>query len=77
MVSDAIPPMQNKDYVRCLAHAVVAMAADEVERLGAEVLRRWAGDPRADYLALALCTYRERLAARAAALEPRTTRATG
>ena len=68
MASDSEPSMQQHDFVRCVAQAAAARTAEEVERLSAEVLRRWAGDPRADDLTLALSTRRELLDARAGAL---------
>ena len=64
MASDYAPRMSTQDYDRCLERAAAAARAADVERLRADVMARWRGDPRADDLVETLYVHQERLAAR-------------
>ena len=61
MVSDdRAPRMSNLDYFRFLDRAANATSEAEVERIRAEVMQRWRGDPRADDLTEALYAHKTR-----------------
>ncbi|MDQ3696750.1 MAG: hypothetical protein M3373_01815 [Gemmatimonadota bacterium] len=59
--------MSSQEYFDCIDRAARAARPDEIERLRAEVVGRWHGDPRADDLAEALYAHQERLSEHAAA----------
>ena len=61
MPSERTPKMSTQDYVGFLGRAVLASRSADVERLRAEALERWCGDPWAPDLDWALALYQERL----------------
>ncbi len=63
MASDYAPRMSIQEYDRCLDRAAAAARAADVERLRADVMARWRGDPRAEDLVETLYVHQERLAA--------------
>ncbi len=56
--------MTAQDYIGYLERAAAASGAEEVERLRAEALERWRGDPWVADLAETLALHRERRALR-------------
>ena len=60
MTDDRAARMPNQDYFECIERAAGARSAAEVARVRLEVMRRWAGDPRADDLSEALYAHQLR-----------------
>ena len=70
MASDYARRMSAQDYDRCLDQAAAAARPADVERLRAEVMARWRGDPRVEDLVETLYVHQEGLAAREPAHQP-------
>ena len=64
MANDHAPQMSGQDYLRCLDRAASATTAQDVQRLRADIMEHWRGDPRADDLTEVLYAHQERLTAR-------------
>ena len=60
MADDRAPRMPNRDYFECMERAASAQSAAEVARVRSEVMRQWAGDPRAEDLSEALYAHQLR-----------------
>jgi hypothetical protein len=67
MADDRAPRMPNRDYFECMERAAGARSAAEVAQLRLEMMRRWAGDPRADDLSEALYAHQLRFSGGGAA----------
>ena len=70
MASDYARRMSAQDYDRCLDQAAAAARPGDIERLRADVMARWRGDPRAEDLVETLYVHQERLAAREPGHQP-------
>ena len=64
MADDHAPRMSTREYLSYLDRGAEAATAQDVQRLRAELVRHWRGDPRADDLVETLYVHQEGLAAR-------------